>query len=81
MFCYHYYDIISYIIIIMKLLSIGYTYAVISTLFIKYVNKMNFASDNTFSNYKTENIYVTCSPFHNKPKQLEIITMIQYVVV
>ena len=40
--------------IIMKFLSICYTYAVILILFIKCMNKMNAASDNIFSNYKTE---------------------------
>ena len=73
--------VIIIIIVIRKLLSICYTYAVIPTLFIKCVNKMNSALDNMFSNYKTENIYITCSSFHNKPKQLEIIMMAQYVVV
>ena len=43
------------VIIIMKLLSICYTYAVILTLSIKCVDKMNSASDTIFSNYKIEN--------------------------
>ena len=38
----------------MKFLSICYTYAVILTLFNKYMNKMNSTSDKMFSNYKTE---------------------------
>ena len=40
--------------IIMKFLLICYTYVVILTLFNKCMNKMNSASDNMFSNYKTE---------------------------
>ena len=38
----------------MKLLSTCYTYAVILIIFIKYMNKMNPASDNMFSTYKTK---------------------------
>ena len=38
----------------MKFLSISYSYAVIFTLFSKYMNQMNSALNNIFLNYKNE---------------------------